>query len=823
MQELAEADLDTLFAAGGPLARQLQGYEPRASQVAMAQAVRRALLARTHALIEAPTGTGKSIAYLIPAILSGRTVVVATANKSLQTQLFTKDIPFLRRALGREIDAVIVKGRSNYLCNYKWEKEAAEQALFGRFDRRHDAIPLIDDWLDETQTGDVDELPVLLDGDLRPRIVSFADDCLQSTCPHWFDNCWVNHMRDRAAEAQVIITNHHLLLNALELGQGGERILPPASVYIVDEAHGLEQTATAVYETVVTDHTVEQVLGRTILKEHTDVDRLEEIRLQNQLAFHEVQLQAREQSFLLEGEYEEMRKLSRALSALADSIKRANPYGQPSDGETGSAEGRAIAEQRRSLELAVEQLNSTATKLMAIAGAKHDGEIVRYGMRVFDRKRISLELHAAPVNPAHLLAKHLFEPQSSSAGLERMVICTSATLATAGTFDHMKARCGITSECVEAVLPPVFDYPRQALLYQPALPAYDWKSTDAFYHAAAAEIERLLEVSRGRALCLFTNWSGLQQVARRLRGQAHGARDENGAPGAPAHPSTIWPLRAQGDAPRDALLEWFRATPHSVLLATRSFWEGVDIPGDDLSLVVMDKMPFPTPGDPLHSARMKELDAVQEGASFGQYMLPLMTLALKQGFGRLVRRSTDQGVVAILDERLNSKGYGRRAQRDLPPARASREFRAVHRFFQQSLQSTAEFALNVRAWPAPDREEEPAVAWRWQLVRLVDGRSDAQEGLLPPGGPPGGETPDAEGPGDPVRGELHAVEQALCELRGRVERAGQSPARYAVEIRCAPQTAAALRSQPAHADSSRRRDEFSRWRDIQIIEVVLID
>ncbi len=421
------------------------------------------------------------------------------------------------------------------------------------------------------------------------------------------------------------------------------------------------------------------------------------------------------------------------------------------------------ARERRGLELTIEALSSAATKIATVASAAHDDRLVRYAVRSFDRRRVSLELHAAPIDPSNLLAKYLFDSDASSASLERMVICTSATLSTAGSFAHMRARCGIAGPCVERILPPVFDYPNQAILYQPALPAYQYGNPDAFYNAVAQEVERLLEVSRGRSLCLFTNWSGLQQVAKRLRG------DESVA-------STVWPLRAQGDAPRDALLAWFRETPHSVLLATRSFWEGVDIPGDDLSLVILDKMPFPTPGDPLHAARMRALDAEREGASFGAYMLPLMTLSLKQGFGRLVRRSSDRGVVAILDERLSSKTYGRQARSDLPPARFSREFREVHRFFQAALASTAEYAINVSAEPG---EQPHTVTWRWAIVRLSDGRRDAAMGLL------------AECD-EPPAGELHAAELALAELRTRVEKAHRAPADFAVEMRCSPAAAAAL-------------------------------
>ena len=395
--------------------------------------------------------------------------------------------------------------------------------------------------------------------------------------------------------------------------------------------------------------------------------------------------------------------------------------------------------------------------------------MVRYAVRVFDRRHTTLEIHAAPINPATFLTQYLFHPEEKEETPPRTVICTSATLATNGHFQHFKQRCGLSEAGEEIVLPAVFDYPQQALLYQPPLPAYDYRNADGYYTAVSAEIERLLEVSRGRALCLFTSWSGLQQVSDRLK------RTEA---------AVVWPLRAQGDAPRDALLTWFKSTRHSVLLATRSFWEGVDIPGEELSLVIMDKMPFPTPGDPLHSARMAMIDGNGQ-SSFGDYMVPLMNLALKQGFGRLIRRGTDRGVVAILDERLSSKNYGRQTRQDLPPARFSRDFKDVHKFFQQALATDAEFAINVWAdvtvAAAPtnklaDKLVSLAVAnsgaprWRWQLLRLQDGKADIQEGAVPTSTPP-------------ALAELHAAISALQDLRGRIERAGRQPQQYSIELR----------------------------------------
>lgn len=799
--ELEKTDLAALFGPDGPLAEALEGYEMRPSQVEMAQAIKRCLQAERHALIEAPTGTGKSIAYLIPAILSGKTVVVATANKSLQSQLYQKDIPFLRKVLNKPIPAVVVKGRSNYICTYKWEQEDFEQQRFAFMDRENEQASFVRSWLKTTETGDVDDLPFVLDSDLRPRLVSFPDDCLHSDCRHFHDNCWINKMRDKAAEAQVLITNHHLMLNALELGWAGERILPLSSVYIIDEAHQLEQTATSVFEYTLTDYTVEQLLNRSVIKEQADAEEIDELRFHNTLAFQEVAHLSRDNAFRIEPELEEMKKLARSLNALNDKLRKNNPFSDGNEtapfadeAEPPQKEGKSaddeLAEKRRAYELVLSELTSTVNKLLAVASNNRDADFVRYAVRVFDRRHVSLELHAAPINPATLLSEFLFQPEMENAEgepLARTVICTSATLATNNQFAHFKQRCGVVETGEELVLPAVFDYSRQTLLYQPALPAYDWRNADRYYDAVAQEITRLLEASRGRALCLFTSWSGLQQVRDRLVDGEH---------------YSIWPIRAQGDAPRDALLAWFKETPHSVLLATRSFWEGVDIPGDDLSLVVLDKMPFPTPGDPLHSARMSNIDESGQ-SSFGNYMLPLMTLALKQGFGRLIRRTTDQGVVAILDERLTSKGYGRQARQDLPPARFSRNFSDVHQFYRRALDSQADFVLNV--WALTGEHAAASARWRWQLLRLQDGKSDAQEG-------------QSDQSATSVYTEIAGAIAGLQDLRQRIERVNRPTDQFGVELRCSPEAAQQMQMvDTQEALLLQWQAEKSRWKQVDLL------
>ena len=775
---LTTANLGAFFGASGTLSSLMEDFELRPGQLAMAEVVKRAILEQRPALIEAPTGTGKSIAYLLPAILSECTVVVATANKSLQDQLFRKDIPFLSSVLDRPIDAIVVKGRNSYICTYKWEKEAMERGRLALLDRREDEqVAFLRKWLDSKNSGDVDDLPFVLKSDLKPRVVSFPDDCIGRSCLHFDDNCYVNQMRDKARRAQVIITNHHLLLNALELGEMGQAILPEAAVYVIDEAHQLENTATSVFEIETSNFALEQLLAGAVFKEFLEDEKIDELVQRNSAAFSEVEMMSAEAVFRIDSDLDELKKLAGDLTALQDEMRKANPFLRPNE-DTHPPLTAEESEEEANYDLAVKGLGSLAGKLQAVASSSRDDLTVRYAERTRGSRNIRLRLHAAPINPARDLARHLFVEEG------RTVICTSATLATEGSFELFKGRCGVTGDPLELVADPAFDFSQQALLYQPALPAFDWRDRAPFYDAVAAEIVRLLNVSRGRALCLFTSWTGLQQVHERLHDVA-------------------WPLRAQGQRPRNLLLDWFRNTPHSVLLATKSFWEGVDLPGDDLSLVVLDKLPFPTPSDPLHEARTNAFEEIEEGSSFRKYMVPLMTLSLKQGFGRLIRRTADRGVVAILDERLSSRGYGSQARRDLPPAQFSRSFRTVYQFYRDALASQADFSLNVFAG---ESEDDSARQWRWQLTRLQDGMTDEMTGTLSAGGH--------------TEAEIHAAAAGLDNLRERVTRAERNPHSFGVELRCSVETAARLNSGTLPvAVKDRWLAQYAAWKSLDVIRL----
>ena len=772
---LEDTDLGAYFKAGGTISALMQDYELRPGQIEMAEVVKKAILERRPALIEAPTGTGKSLAYLLPAILSERTVVVATANKSLQNQLYRNDIPFLRKVLDRPIDTIVVKGRNNYICSYKWEKEAVERSRLSLLDKKDEQVAFLRSWLASTDSGDIDDLPFVVKNDLRTRIVSFPDDCIGRSCLHFNDNCFVNQMRDKARQAQVIITNHHLLLNALELGEMGQAILPEAAVYVIDEAHQLENTATSVFEVETSNYALVQLLGGAVFKEHVERERLDDLVLRNEIAFAEVEKISDDGVYRIDSDLEELRKLAGSVSALQDEMRQANPFrGSEEEGHPPLTAEESEAE--ANYDLAVKGLGSLAGKLQAVASSSKDDLFVRYAERIRDFRHLRIRLHAAPIDPAQELSRHLFDEEG------RSVICTSATLATEGRFGHFKGRCGVTGDPLELIADPVFDYAEQALLYQPALPAFDWRNKAPFYDAVAAEIVRLLNVSRGRALCLFTSWTGLQQVHERLN-------------------NVVWPLQAQGQLPRNMLLDWFRKTPHSVMLATKSFWEGVDLPGDDLSLVVLDKLPFPTPSDPLHEARTKALEEIEAGSSFRKYMVPLMTLSLKQGFGRLIRRTADRGVVAILDERLSSRGYGRQARRDLPSAQFSRSFREVYRSYRAALASQADFSLNVSAEVV---EDTGAVKWRWQLTRLQDGMTDEESNTLSEGGC--------------TEAEIHAAAAGLGNLRERVSNAGRNTRSFGVELRCSEQTERRVKT-GALPDSLKDRwlEERAAWKSLDVI------
>jgi ATP-dependent DNA helicase DinG len=642
--------VEEVLGPGGVLAGALPGYESRPGQLQMAAAVRDALAGGRSLLVEAGTGTGKTLAYLVPAILSGMKVVISTGTKNLQEQIFHKDIPLLRAELPTPFRATLMKGISNYLCLRRYSEHRAKSAALGGITRR---LPLIDeapqpkpsgfelerllDWARTTESGDRAELAELADDDPLWREVSATVETRQGQkCPR-FEDCFVTRARRRAQEADVVIVNHHLFFAdlALRASWPQAQLLPSYEAVIFDEAHQLEDIVTDFFGTTVSTLrllALDRDLGRAIGKG--------EVRATLGRAREHVERRAGE---------------------MFDELRRRLPgerVGQPSrrtlDRDVvGGEVGRFALELDTALEelaaaLDGAQLDDGGDEADALARRAHairdDLSLVIEGPTRIDSQHVfwgerrgrTVLLHASPVDVAEIIRDKLVGTASAT-------VFTSATLTTGASFEFVRQRLGLEGADEARVASP-FDYRRQALLYLPRdLPE---PNDSTFSDALAERMRTLVEIFGGRAFLLFTSHRQMQAVHARLR-------------------STIdLPLYLQGERPKHLLVEEFRKRP-SVLCATQSFWEGVDVPGDALSLVAIDKLPFSPPDDPLLLARSARLEGAGHDAFLG-YHVPRAALALAQGFGRLIRTRGDRGVVAILDRRAATRSYGRRVLSALP-------------------------------------------------------------------------------------------------------------------------------------------------------------
>ncbi len=667
------------FAEGGPLARVFGGYEPRDSQRRMAESVATVVDTGGTLLAEAGTGTGKTLAYLIPAILSGRRVLVSTGTKNLQEQIFFKDLPALQEALGVPFTATLMKGRANYLCLHRWEiyRDGVEgsTSAAGRLIDTSDRVllPIIDAWAKDTDTGDRAELRDLPEHlPFWSDIAATADTCLGADCPSYSD-CFVTRMRQRAAESDVVIVNHHLLCADAAVRQSdyGE-VIPFCPTLVVDEAHQLEDVATQYFGKSLSAYRIDDLVrdGERLVTARDWRDGLEELsralaRVTNRCrAFFgglartphggkASETRIRYTADNLEEHFEAGMALAGALEGLEATLASAPSAGEtPTEGETGAADANEAvgALQRRAGELRAD---------LRFLMRASDPDFVYYiemrgrgGTAVSDREATRLFLRASPVDVSRIARDVLFERM-------RTVVLTSATLAVDGSFEYLKGRLGIR-QADELRVESEFDYAAQALLYMPKpLPS---PKTPAFAEAAAREIVEIVTRSRGRAFVLFTSYAVLRTVQPVVE------------------MALSYPILVQGTAPRTDLIERFRATANAVLLATSSFWQGVDVVGEALSCVIIDKLPFASPGDPVTAARMDAISAAG-GNAFEDYQVPLAILALQQGLGRLIRHRTDRGVLALLDPRLRTMGYGRRFLASLPPAPVTHDVETVGKFF----------------------------------------------------------------------------------------------------------------------------------------------
>ena len=676
------------FSADGPLARVFGGYEPRDGQRLMAEAVASVVDTGGTLLAEAGTGTGKTLAYLIPAILSGHRVLVSTGTKNLQEQIFLKDLPALQEATGVPFTATLMKGRANYLCLHRWEiyRDGVEgsTSAAGRLIDTSDRVllPIIDAWSKDTDTGDRAELRDLPEQlPFWSDIAATADTCLGADCPSYSD-CFVTRMRQRAAESDVVIVNHHLLCADAAVRQSdyGE-VIPFCPTLVVDEAHQLEDVATQYFGKSLSAYRIGDLVrdGERLVTSRDWRNGLDELpralaRVTDRCrAFFDGLARAprggggpesriRYDADSLAEHFEAGMALAGALEDLEATLALApDPGAEATDSQTEPAASdgtEAVAAlQRRAGELRADLrfLMRAADpdfvyyiEIRGRAGTTGSGSASSSGS---DATRFFLR--ASPVDVSRITREVLFERM-------RTVVLTSATLAVDGSFEYLKGRLGIR-QAKELRVASEFDYAKQALLYMPRpLPS---PKTSAFAEAAAREIVEIVTRSRGRAFVLFTSYAVLRTVQPVVE------------------MALSYPILVQGTAPRTDLIERFRATPNAVLLGTSSFWQGVDVVGEALSCVIIDKLPFASPGDPVTAARMDAI-AAAGGNAFADYQVPLAILALQQGLGRLIRHRTDRGVLAVLDPRLRTMGYGQRFLASLPPAPVTHDVEIVAQFFE---------------------------------------------------------------------------------------------------------------------------------------------
>jgi len=633
-----------IFGDGGLLAKRHQTFEFRRGQLEMAEIVEEAFAKHQHALIEAGTGTGKTLAYLLPAIRSGRRVVISTATKSLQEQLYHKDIPFLQKHFAPDLKVALMKGRNNFLCRHKVHLMAGQPVLKGMDEV--DWFAQIRDWEKLTETGDRAELNFLPDdADLWHRLDARSDTCTGQKCEE-FQNCFITSMHQRAQDADVIIVNHHLFFADLAIRQDDfGAILPEYSAVIFDEAHEIEDVASDYFGRGVSSYKFDELsrdAEQTLKMLSIDAPSLRKAVMRMRERAHGFfeffgsregrhPFEPAERATFVEQHREPYEEFTTALKRV-----EAEMAALPAKPEEIVGLARRTMEARRELSFLLES----------------DEKNYVYW---FERRGRGVFLAATPIDVSAILREKLFEQFDT-------VVLTSATLAVAGHFDYLKHRLGLDM-VHERVLPQEFDFREQAVLYIPEkLPDV----RDASFPARAAEeIVQLLEITEGRAFCLFTSYVQMRDAFERVKTKVD------------------FPLMLQGTAPRSVLLDRFKTTPNAVLFATASFWQGVDVPGAQLSCVIIDRLPFAVPSDPIVAARVRALKEDGRDA-FAEYQVPEAVLALKQGFGRLIRSRSDRGVLAILDNRIRRMRYGRIFFESLPDYTTTGDLAVVEQFMQNS-------------------------------------------------------------------------------------------------------------------------------------------
>ena len=651
--------LHEFFAPGGILSRSPLPYEFRPGQMEMAKAVERAMTERRHLIVEAGTGTGKTLAYLLPALRTGQRVIISTGTKALQDQLYFRDIPFLESLLGK-LRVTMMKGRANYLCRHKLATLGNQPILNGL--EEIDQYRQIAEWEQITETGDRAEISGLPEASaVWAKLDARSDACLGQTCPS-YQRCFITEMRRAALESDIIIVNHHLFFADLAVkrqaaGAPDAGILPEAAAVVFDEAHELEEVASSYFGLSVSNVRFEELARDTdtMLRGKEGALGLPaltaQLRDRARLFFAGLPMSGDgRQPFA--GREEFLESFGDLYTGVRATLRRLeDEIGSLKEVDEAPGLRKRVARLRTELEFLLE---SNANNIVywlerrAFGGAERNG---RESRLVRSQSRNTF-VQATPIDVSELLSELVFESIPT-------VVLTSATLTVQGGFEHVRKRLGMR-EARELVVPSHFRYGEQALLYlPPQMP--DPREPD--FPAAAAEcIRRVLDISKGRAFCLFTSYSQMRDLYDRLL------------------PVLDWPILLHGTAPRKALLEEFRATPNSVLFGTSSFWQGVDVQGEALSCVIIDRLPFAVPNDPVVQARMKVIEEAG-GRPFFDYQVPEAVLTLKQGFGRLIRSLEDRGVLVLLDPRIRRQRYGQTFLQSLPPYRMTTNITDVERFF----------------------------------------------------------------------------------------------------------------------------------------------
>jgi ATP-dependent DNA helicase DinG len=652
----------------------------------MAQAVNNAISEGGVSLIEAGTGTGKTLAYLIPALAAGERVIVSTATKNLQEQLHKKDIPFLQKVIPRKFTAICMKGRSNYVCLYKLKMADSTPILQGLEDV--DYFDEIKRWTETTETGDRAELTELPeDLSFWSQIDARAESCLGQKCPD-FGQCFITRMRQQALESDVVIVNHHLFCADLAL-RGGDygSVLPDYSTVVFDEAHELEDVAASYFGSSVSSFRTNELVQDASKLAITSPEEAGE--LTRALSRFAQRADAFWLTFRL-GDYDDepvdvgTDPFHHQRESYSNRARARNSTSNYQDGrytltasrfvrrdregtQVPTAVGEAYIAMQNALDRVIAALNLVKDPPVELDNIVRRTQSMKFDLEFivnltdptfvywFERRGRGVFIHATPIDVSGILDERLFSNLRSA-------VLTSATLAAGGSFDFIRSRLGIR-EASELIIESHFDYKRQAILYLPnRMPD---PRTREFGDACVEEIVGIIEATRGRAFVLFTSVSSMRDAYERVR------------------PRIDYPVFLQGQGSKAGLLERFRKTEGAVLFATSSFWQGVDVQGEALSCVIISKLPFAVPSDPVVAARQRYIDS-HGGNSFYDYSVPEAIIALKQGLGRLIRSVTDKGVLSILDPRLRTKGYGRLFLQSLPGCRITNRLEEAAAIFDET-------------------------------------------------------------------------------------------------------------------------------------------